>query len=100
MHAWLLDHRDAVSEEAVLSQAAALGLDRAAFAQTSASAAVEAAIQEDCQGAKQVGMTAVPTVYVNGRFVPRLRLPGADPMSLILNAAAAEARGGGPGTTP
>ncbi len=87
MHAWLFAHPGGVTQPAVEAQAAAMGLDRAAFARTLADAAVSAAIREDCLAGKQLGLISVPSVYVNRQFVPRWRLEGADPFGLILDAA-------------
>ncbi|MFH1144134.1 MAG: thioredoxin domain-containing protein [Candidatus Eisenbacteria bacterium] len=90
MHAWLFENRERFSEAAVLAAAREMGLDEQAFQRTLADPELTQAIREDCLATRSLGLTAVPSIFVNGRFLPRWKLAGASPLDLILERAAAE----------
>ncbi|MGE0478957.1 MAG: thioredoxin domain-containing protein [Phycisphaerae bacterium] len=92
MHEWLMDNPKSVNDESVRARAVGFGVDAAAFEAALASAETKAAIDEDVLGAQRVGLSALPTIYVNGRFVPRWKRPNDNVLERIFNAALAEAR--------
>lgn len=81
MHDWLMTNREQVNDQTVGMAAAQLGFDSAAFAAAMTSPAVASIIEEDCKGAKPTKdgsfsylfRGGIPTVYVNGKAVPRWR---------------------------
>ncbi len=92
MHAWLMEHQAELSEEAVLGEAARLGLDRAAFTRARMGDPAAAAIRADGEAGGRLGFRSIPAIYVNGRNVPRWSLDGADtPLRRILERALEEA---------
>ncbi|RMF82978.1 MAG: hypothetical protein D6744_05565, partial [Planctomycetota bacterium] len=69
--------------------AAALGLDSAAFSEALASSEAGAAVADDVAIGKRIGVRSIPTIFVNGRRVPRW-LRSGEP---ILGEIVAEASG-------
>jgi hypothetical protein len=51
---------------------------------------ITTAINQDIEEAKQLGLLAIPLLYVNGRWVPRWYLEGEDVLFEIFTAARAE----------
>lgn len=92
MHVWLMDDPKSVNAESVRARAVGFGVDPAAFEAALASAETEAAIDEDVQAGQRVGLSALPTIYVNGRFVPRWKRENDNVLERIFNAALAEPR--------
>jgi hypothetical protein len=45
-------------------------------------------IAEDCNYGKKLGLTAVPCIFVNGKFIPRWQVSGENVLEHILNEAA------------
>ena len=92
MHEWLLANRAVFSDEAVVAQAVTLGLDAAEFRAAMDAPQSARAIASDCEAARTLGLTSVPTVYVAGRRVPRIQLDGASVLPRILEVAAREGK--------
>ncbi|MHC4948301.1 MAG: DsbA family protein, partial [Planctomycetota bacterium] len=90
MHDWLLANRDRVGDDAALRAAAtACGLAPDALLAEMETDEVRRGILRDALAGQSAGLRGVPTVFVNGRFVPRFRLEGDDVMRRIVEAAAA-----------
>lgn len=92
MHEWLLANRSTFGDDAAVAQAVTLGLDAAEFHAAMDALQSLRAIATDCEAARTLGLTSVPTVYVAGRRVPRTQLDGVSVLPRILEAAAREAR--------
>ena len=76
---------------AMLREAAAgMGLDAEAFERLLADPSVRQAPVEDVRAARSMGVDRVPVIFVNGRWVYRWPVRGADVLSPILEAARAE----------
>jgi len=88
MHAWLFDHQDRLSQPGILAGAGEIGLDREAFTRALSDPAVDAAIKEDVDAATRAGVTQLPQVYVNGKWLPRWFKKGERIMETILDEAA------------
>lgn len=88
MHAWLFDNQDRLSQPGILAGAGEIGLDREAFTRALADPAVDAAIKEDVDAATRAGVTQLPQVYVNGKWLPRWFKKGERIMETILDEAA------------
>jgi protein-disulfide isomerase len=69
MHDRLFERGPALREGEAAKLAEELGLDAARFAADLADPAVEALIDEDVAMARQFGVMATPTCFVNGRYV-------------------------------
>lgn len=91
MHVWLLEHVDDELSDATLSAVARdLGLEPDTLFQTMRSP-VEPAIIEDVRaGGNRLYRGRIPTLYVDGRVVPRWNADGQDVLGATLDAAAAE----------
>ena len=48
---------------------------------------VAAAIAEDAQAGKRLGLRSIPMVFVNGKFVPRWQLDGRSMLGEIVEEA-------------
>lgn len=87
--------KGALSVEGVMQQATAMGLDANAFVKKMDSAEVKAAIMEDARGCKRTKETqntllyrgGIPTVYINGKVVPRWKLKENVVIDKILDKA-------------
>lgn len=75
MHDALLRHPDA-GPDSWLAIARGLGLDTERFARDLKEHRFEAAVRRDLHEARAVGVTAIPTVFING-----LRFDGIEPLS-------------------
>jgi protein-disulfide isomerase len=99
MHVWLMEHRKEFSDETLRGAAAEIGLDPDALFKEMESPEVQAAIAQDIDGGKSLprlrigtppGLHAIPTLFVNGRWVPRFKLSGARILDMIMEEALAE----------
>lgn len=99
LHAWLMEHPQQHTDEAVIAAATGFGLEAEAFKAAMDSPEVHAAVADDVQAGKQfpslrhgtpAGLHSIPSIFINGRFVPRPRLGNESVLGLILDAAAAE----------
>jgi protein-disulfide isomerase/uncharacterized membrane protein len=97
MHTWLMEHQKEFSDPTLKAAATQMGLDADALLATMDAPEVQAAIAEDVQAGKQLpslrwgmpaGLHSIPSVFINGRFVPRVRLEDRLVLDDILNAAA------------
>jgi protein-disulfide isomerase len=71
MHAWLLEDRDRLSEQALRAFAVELAIDEGArFAEMEAPE-LDHLIAEDAEAAKAAGLRNVPCIFINGKMVPR-----------------------------
>ena len=87
MHAWLFGHIAGFDEAALRVAVAELGLDKAAFDAAMDGSEIVAAIQSDAQAGKRVGLRAVPTIFIDGRRVPRWQREGRPVLGPILDTA-------------
>ncbi len=95
MHEWLMTNQKAVTEQSVIAAASSMGMDGGAFAAALLDGQVAAAIEEDCKAAKPSATATfsllyrggIPTIYINGRAVPRWRLNQTVIIDKILDAA-------------
>ncbi|MGQ0628527.1 MAG: DsbA family protein [Phycisphaerales bacterium] len=74
MHEWLMNNRGRLSEQAILDGAPAIGLDAQALSIAMAVPQVQTRIDDDVASALRLGVTGLPTVFVNGRLAPRWKL--------------------------
>ena len=74
MNQKLLESNGALSREAILAMASALGLDMKRFTRELDEHAHKAAIEAQVEEATKIGVTGTPASFVNGRF-----LSGAQP---------------------
>jgi protein-disulfide isomerase len=91
MHEMLMqNHANLNSDDVLRNLAAAAELDPVALFDLIDSAEIDAAIAEDVRDAQRLGVQGIPTLFVNGRLVPRWRREGDDVLPRILAAAEPE----------
>lgn len=89
MHDWLLAHIVPLNENLLREGAAAAGVDPAALLAKMNETAIASAVASDVANGRPFIMQGIPTLYVNGRWVPRWKLEGApDLFDRLINAAA------------
>ncbi len=97
MHVWLMEHREEFNDETLRAEATALGLDPDALLATLDQPASAEQVTADTQAGKKLprlrigvrpGIWSIPTIFVNGKYIPRWRLEGEDVLTLILREAA------------
>ncbi len=85
MHALLMAARDG-SDAGLRAAARGAGLDPGALL-----AGMDAAsdlVAQDAAAASQLGVTGIPMIFVNGRFVPQWRIEGANVLERLIGEAA------------
>ncbi len=90
MHVWLLENQESFSDEALRAAAGAMGIDSAALLAEMEKPATGAAVSEDTRVGGRVDATSVPSLYINGRRVPRWKLEGETILPQIIEEAAKE----------
>ncbi len=71
MHDWLMRNLETFSDESLRAAAGKMGIDADALFAAMKRPEITAPIFEDERAAQQLGLNAVPMVFVNGRWVPR-----------------------------
>ncbi len=88
MHTWLLTHQDELDDDnAILSEAAALGLDPSQVLAAMDAAAFDQRTQADGAMAKRLGVRSIPMIFIDGRLVPRWWLDEASLLGPMIEAA-------------
>ena len=85
---FLIDHGPDLGDmdqQAIVDQAAAIGIDRARFAQSLNSAGIENLVDQDVAEFKRVRFKRVPTVIISGRVIPRISLEGHSVIGRVLD---------------
>jgi len=90
MHLWLLGHQEAFSGAALREAASEIGIDPAVLLAEMERPEIRAAVVEDAKLGQRLGVSAVPSVFVNGRRVPRWKLEGENILPRIIDQAAKE----------
>jgi protein-disulfide isomerase/uncharacterized membrane protein len=88
MHDWLMKHQTDFSEDTLRKAVEAMGFPLEPFFVTMDSPEVREHIIEDCNYGKQLGLFAVPCIFVNGKYVPRWQVSGEDVLERIMTEAA------------
>mgnify|MGYP000237189104 CR=1 FL=1 len=97
MHVWLMENREQVNDQTIVEAAARLGLNADEFARTLDSSAVRTHIADDIRAAHMLpalrygvgpGLPGIPTIFINGKYVPRWRMGPQTVLNAILQAAA------------
>ncbi|MFQ5424865.1 MAG: DsbA family protein [Phycisphaerae bacterium] len=72
MHVWLFEHQAGFSDDTLRAAAAQIGLDVDALFQAMDTPEVAAAIDEDARAGKpRLYRAQIPTIYANGKTIPR-----------------------------
>jgi len=88
VHAWLLAHQDELDEAAIERAATAAGLS-AGLLQTEMEASEYAAIvQTDARAGQRAGVTHIPSLFINGRYVPRWKNQNRSVLETMIDEAA------------
>jgi len=90
MHSWLLDRPEDALDDAMLGGfAAELGMEAGLLFQTMRSPAEPAIIEDVRAGSPMLYRGRIPTIYVDGRVVPRWQSDDGDVLGAILSEATA-----------
>lgn len=88
MHAWILANRERITSlNAIKEGGASLGIDPAKLEAAMNEGDVSAAITNDINVARQIGVGQIPAVYVNGKFVQRWAREGDNVLERIVDEA-------------
>lgn len=99
LHAWVTQNQANVNDGSLTEAAAALGLKAGEFADRMKQPDVEAAIKNDIEAGQKMpslrlgmpaGINSIPTIFVNGKLVPRWKLENQPVLNLIIEEAAAK----------
>jgi protein-disulfide isomerase len=71
VHTWLMEHAGTTDDAAIGHAARVAGLEPAALLAVMDTPAVRASMDDDARAARLLGLTALPMVFVNGKWVPR-----------------------------
>jgi protein-disulfide isomerase len=74
MHNWIMVSKGEFADQALDAEAAFDGMDPGQFREAMANPAAKAKVVSDAQAAKQLGIQAIPLVFINGKQVPRWKL--------------------------
>jgi len=96
MHNWLMDHQKEFNDTTLKQAAVEMGLDVDALFKAMGDPRIAENIREDALAAQQelrstnsmLYRGGIPTIYVNGKVIPRWRLEQNPIIDLILNEAA------------
>ncbi|MFQ5807815.1 MAG: DsbA family protein, partial [Phycisphaerae bacterium] len=90
MHVWLLEHQEAFSDAALREAATEIGIAPDALLAEVEKPDVRSAVVEDAKLGQRLGVSVVPSVFVNGQRVPRWKLEGENILPRIIAEAAEE----------
>jgi predicted DsbA family dithiol-disulfide isomerase len=85
---WLIDNGPDLGDmgqQAIVDQAATIGIDGARFAEALNSAGVENLVDQDVAEFKRDRFQRVPTVIISGRIIPRIALQGHSVIDRVLD---------------
>ncbi len=68
-----MSNQQQFSDEALRQAAVAMGLDAEALFEEMPSADIAAAIADDAQAGRALGLRSIPMIFINNKFVPRWR---------------------------
>jgi protein-disulfide isomerase/uncharacterized membrane protein len=88
MHDWLLSHQGQVTRQSIIEAAVNLGFDAAAFAEAMEQPFVGEWIEEDGRLAQNLGIRAVPMVFIDGRHAARWTWEGENVLARMIAEAA------------
>jgi protein-disulfide isomerase/uncharacterized membrane protein len=87
MHDWLMRNLQSFSDETLRAESRKMGMDAGALFAEMGKPEIAAAIVEDARAAQQLGLTAVPMVFVNGKWVWRTTREGENVALRVIEAA-------------
>ncbi len=87
MHVWLLGHQEAFSDDTLRAAAVELGFDADGLFAVMERPEIGQRISDEAKLGKRMIPKGIPTVYVNGRWVPRFRLEGLPVLLKIMEEA-------------
>lgn len=85
MHTWLWPNHQRFTLENFKKVSQGFGLDPEQFQEALTSSQVESALQEDVQASAKLQIRSIPTIYINGRLVPRWKLQDDEKLSRVLD---------------
>lgn len=88
MHLWIAEHQKGYSDPLAKAQAASMGLNPDEFMKKMDSPEVEKLVSYDADIGKRIGLPEVPRIFVNGKVLPRWKLPGQFVIERVIEEAA------------
>jgi protein-disulfide isomerase/uncharacterized membrane protein len=92
-HAWLFANRTGFTDaklDQMLTDLPDLGVTAATLRETMAQKTVDQQIANDAAEAKKQGITSIPMIFINGRFVPRWKLGEENLLGRMIQEEAAK----------
>jgi predicted DsbA family dithiol-disulfide isomerase len=90
MQQWLLANRESFTDQSLRAAATAQGLDADRYFETLESTPVSAAIGREVAAAKALNVNQLPSVYINGRFLPRWKHSETDIIGKVIETVTAQ----------
>lgn len=87
MHGWLMSMRGSVTDELLAHNAHAMTLDPASVTDAMTHPEVVARIKRDAEAARALGIQSVPMIFINGRYVPRMKLDNENLLPRMIEEA-------------
>ena len=85
---WIEEHRASYSDPLAKAQAGAMGLNADEFGKTMDSPEVEKLVSMDADIGKRIQLPEVPRIFINGKVMPRWKLPGQFVIERVIEEAA------------
>ena len=90
LHAWLFANQQDFSDETLREAATAIGLDADALLAAMRDPARRQAVVEDAKLCRRLGSSSLPTIFIDGRRVPKWKLEDRSILADIVAVAAEE----------
>jgi protein-disulfide isomerase len=90
MQQWLMANRESFNDQTLRAAATSQGLDADRFFETLESTPVSAAIGREVAAAKALSVNQLPSIYINGRFLPRWKHSETDIIGKVIETVTAQ----------
>lgn len=88
-HQWMLQQEGRLTSDSWAAGASAVALDPSALVAAMVTPPAQAALDEDLRAANQLGVSQIPQLFVNGRWLPRWQREGDRILEKVFDLAAA-----------
>lgn len=90
IHSYLMRNQGAYTPEGLRVAVVGASIDRGQFEETLAQAFLTQAVTDDCTAAKQLGITSIPLIFINGKNLQRWKAGSENVIARVVYAAAVE----------
>ena len=87
MHGWLMSVRGVTTDETLAHNAHAMTLDPQTVVDAIDHPEILARIKRDAEAARALGIQSIPMIFINGRYVPRMKLDGENLLPRMIEEA-------------